>query len=93
MAKERGVLSTEYTDIDPYKAFSNGIVKQAVKDYRKARKKLNKEPENQPALIMKSECEKFFLGEWFFELTDVDGKTLLRKLSEEGVLSDKARSV
>lgn len=80
-------------DIDPYELLRNGIIIHAVKDYRKALKTLRRGRKNECALRMKEDCENFFLSDYYYELTDVDGATLLRILNEECVLSDKARSV
>ena len=69
--------------MDPYENLANGIVLQAVKDYRAAKKKLKKRPKNVEAERMLNDCEKFFLSGWFTALTDVDGQMILDKLREE----------
>lgn len=65
---------------DPYGLLIAGICKQAAKDlnatrYDKVREK------TVPNYRMRKDAEKFFLSNWFFELTGLDGKTILNKLS------------
>lgn len=66
-----------------YERLASAIILQAVNDYRAALVALSKNPKNILANRDKSECERFFLGEWFSELTDVDGKWLIHKLQRE----------
>ena len=66
-----------------YERLISAIISQAVDDYRAALKALSKNPKNIQANRDKSECERFFLGKWFSELTDVDGKWLMHKLQRE----------
>ncbi len=68
---------------DLYSRLANGIILQAVKDYRGARRKLRKQPRSEKAKLMVSDCERFFCSGWFEALTEVDGRMLLRKLQEE----------
>ena len=70
---------------DPYENLANGIILQAVKDYRLARKKLKKRPKNESAKLMAEDCESFFRSDWFGALTGIDGEMLLRKLQEEEI--------
>lgn len=73
--------------IDPYERLVHAIVLQAVKDYRSAYKQLKRNPQSDAATRHLISCERFFLSEWFIEITDVDGELLLNKLNEEvGVL-------
>lgn len=73
-----------------YYRLANGIVLQAVLDYRKSLK-------GQQVLRhisvdeMKKECEDFFTSEWFSILTKIDGKQLIRKLQEEHENESKSR--
>ncbi len=69
--------------MNPYESLANGIILQAVKDYRTALKDLKKRPTYDPAIVMKRDCERFFQSAWFAELTTVDGRMLMRKLQEE----------
>lgn len=73
---------------DGYENLANAIVLQAVKDWRKAVKTLKKRPRYQAAKQMKDECERFFLSDWFEELTSVDGSVILRKLKQEAGIND-----
>ncbi len=66
-----------------YERLINAIILQAVDDYRAALRVLSKNPKNIQANRDKSDCERFFLGKWFSELTDVDGKWLMYILQGE----------
>lgn len=57
-------------NVNGYQALANAIILQAVKDYRE-------HPE------MRGELERFFLGQYFEMLTDIDGSYLLNKLKGE----------
>ncbi|MBC5687939.1 hypothetical protein H8S37_03185 [Mediterraneibacter sp. NSJ-55] len=69
--------------MDAYEKLANTIILQAVKDWRAARRKLKRKPQNESARIELGNCERFFHSEWFTTLTDVDGEVILRKLYEE----------
>lgn len=73
---------------DGYENLANAIVLQAVKDWRKAAKTLKKRPRYQAAKQMRDECERFFLSDWFEELTSVEGRVILRKLKQEAGIND-----
>lgn len=66
-----------------YVELANAIILQAVKDYRNALKALKKNPKCESGSKDKADVERFFLSQWFGELTTVDGKMLLRKLQAE----------
>ena len=66
-----------------YERLSNGIILQAVDDYRKARKDLKLNIHNHEARLILNDCERFFLSEWLGVLTALDGKDLLAKLETE----------
>lgn len=68
---------------DPYERLANGIIMQAVSDYRAAIKKVFRNPKNKDALQDVMEIEKFFRSQWYQALTGVDGEYLIRKLREE----------
>lgn len=70
-------------NINPYEGLANGIVLQAVKDYRDANKKLARGRNNQEASRMKQECLRFFRSGWFGALTTIDPEFLIKKLDEE----------
>ena len=59
-------------EYDPYTALANAIIEKAVEDYRKSK--------NYQTRTM---IKKFLLSEWFSVLTEVDGKTILRRLEGE----------
>lgn len=69
--------------LDPYDSLANGIILQAVKDYRDANKKLKRGRINHEAERMKNECLRFFRSRWFTSLTEVDPEFLIRKLEAE----------
>lgn len=68
---------------EAYSRLANAIVLQAVKDWRAARRKIKRKPQNESARIELESCERFFRSDWFTGLTDVDGEILIRKLYEE----------
>ena len=74
---------------EPYENLANAIVLQAVKDWRSAVRTLKKRPRYDPAKQMREECERFFLSDWFEELTSVDGSVILRKLKQEENIHDE----
>lgn len=101
------------SSMDGYKRLANGIVEQAVLDWRKANKNLSRIPKWKrrarklkraeeaeklrkkiKVYVSKSdlfidknedtleECERFFLSDWFKQLTDISGEKLLKMLKE-----------
>lgn len=65
-----------------YENLANAIVIQAVDDYRRLlRGKHCVEQRGGDVTIEK--LEEFFLSEWFFILTNVDGETILNRLKRE----------
>ena len=52
-----------------YERLANGIILQAVDDYRKARKDLKLNIHNHEARKILNDCERFFRPEWFGVLT------------------------
>lgn len=69
--------------LDPYELLANGIVLQAVRDYREANRKLRGGRKNVDAQFMKNECLRFFRSGWFQTLTSVNAEYLIRKLDQE----------
>ena len=63
-----------------YQDLANAIVERAVEDYRYVLSGYSKK-ENAP--LKEKEIEKFFLGEWFSLLTNIDGKDLLKRIRRE----------
>ena len=72
-----------------YEELANAIILKAVKDWREAVTKLKKRPRYQAAIKMKKDCEEFFVSDWFGNLTEVNGRYLLRKLKEEEGINDE----
>ena len=68
---------------NPYEQLANAIVLQAVSDYRRALRKVKKNPKNREAIEDTLQLEKFFRSEWYQVLTSVDGEYLIEKLREE----------
>ena len=68
---------------EAYENLANAIVLQAVKDYRKALESLKRHPGNAGAQYVIKDVERFFLSDWFVELTDLDGRTLMEQLRKE----------
>lgn len=76
---------------DPDQDLANAIIIQAARDYRTALRGIrnyrgdkgrqNKRYWNYEKTI--SDCERFFTGEVFEILTDLDGNWLMRKLKNE----------
>ena len=60
-----------------------GIVRQAVRDWKDAKKVLDKQPESVAAERSLLDCERFFLSPHFIFLTGMDGRRVLFKLEEE----------
>ncbi len=48
-----------------------GIIEQAVRDWKKAAKMLEKVSDDKKSLEMKKDCEEFFKSEWYQELRDM----------------------
>lgn len=69
--------------MDGYENLANAIILQAVKDYRKALRKLNRNSQNKDAKRTVSDVERFFRSDWYKALTSVDGELLIKKLREE----------
>lgn len=63
-----------------YQDLANAIVERAVEDYRCVLSGYSKK-ENAP--LKEKEIEKFFLGEWFSLLTNIDGRDLLKRIRRE----------
>ncbi len=75
--------------MDPYEMLRNAIVLKAVKDWRLAVHKLEKQPESIYSQSVRDNCERFFLSDWFEKLTGMDGSVILRKLKKEAGIYDE----
>lgn len=60
-----------------------GIVKKAVDDWMKAKRRLRKHPTSTSASYMVTDCERFFLSEYFYGLTGVNGEEFLKQLEAQ----------
>ena len=69
-----------------YDALRNAVVLQAIKDYRKALKKLKSRRRNVLAESTVKEVEEFFRSGRFSLFTEVDGEMLIKRLREEAHL-------
>ena len=66
-----------------YCSLASAIIIQAAKDYRDARRILNKKPCDLQAKLKMKSVVCFLESQWYEELTNLDGTTLLRRLEEE----------
>lgn len=69
--------------INSYEKLANAVILLAVKDWRRARRKLKRKSQNESAKQELDSCERFFRSDWFEILSNVDGTFLLKKLYEE----------
>ena len=79
------------TKINPCELLAKAIVLRAIKDWQSAEERLRVRPGDMSALKLKQDSEAFFLSDWFFDLTSLDGGFILRKLNEEELANDKQR--
>lgn len=68
-----------------YQALANGIIEQAVKDYRAALKTLRRHRIPKRQWRQPMEVERFFHSSWFAVLTDIDPDYLIERLRKEAV--------
>ena len=66
-----------------YENLANAIIEQAVRDFREAKLRLQKNARDAEAEKTYRETKRFFRSEWFSQLTTLDGELLLEKLEEE----------
>lgn len=66
-----------------WQALANGIVEQAVKDYRAALKTLRRHPDSKAAMATAMEVERFFHSDWYGQLTTIDPDYLFDGLRKE----------
>lgn len=62
---------------------ANAIIISAVKDYAKAYRRTRRRPDNKSAQEEVRKLERFFFGDWYAKLTDLDPHFLLDRLKEE----------
>ena len=68
----------------------HNIVRQAVQDWRNAKRRLRRNRNNVFALATVDECERFFKSEYFATLTGMDGNTFLDKLKQQLIWKEHA---
>ena len=62
---------------------ANAIIISAVKDYANAYRRVLRHPDNVSNQEEVKELERFFFGEWYAKLTDLDPHYLLDRIKEE----------
>jgi len=68
---------------DGWEELAQAVIVQAVEDYRRALKGLNRNPVNPRLLKRKQECDQFFRSEWFTVLTDADPEKIIHWMQRE----------
>ena len=68
---------------DNWEDLANAIIISAVKDYVNAYRRILRHPDNKPAREEMRKLERFFLGELYAKLTDLDPQYLLDRIKEE----------
>lgn len=66
-----------------YENLANAIIEQAVRDFREAKLRLQKNARDAEAEKTYREVKRFFRSAWFSRLTPLDSELLLEKLEEE----------
>lgn len=75
---------------NPYEVLAHEIILSAVRDYRKALKKLKKDSECERALSTKRACERFFRSSWYRVLTNLDCEIIIKGIQKEiGVITNE----
>lgn len=76
--------------LEAMELFRHGIVARACMDYDAAIRYLARAPEKQTEArtihqeAVKAECERFFCGNWFRVLCELDGETVMRGVARNG---------
>lgn len=68
--------------LEGYSALCAAVVELAVKDYKRALRRLKRKPTDQEALHTKFDCERFFRKDISF-YSDIDGEKIMQKIQEE----------
>ena len=63
-----------------YQALADAIVMRAVKDYRRTNE-----------LEVRKSIKRFFLSDWFSDLTDTDGRNIVKRLERERLTKRKRK--
>jgi hypothetical protein len=66
-----------------YRNLINAIVIRAVKDYRRALRRLRRDPRHEPSKYRKREIECFFRSQWFADLYGISGEMMIQELKKE----------
>ena len=75
-------IKMDYTHEYQYESLAGSIVVEACKDYRKASKRLKKNPDDYKAFLCKRDCEKFFRSRYFGIICDLDPEILMNRITE-----------
>ena len=70
--------------LSPRDLLANAVILQAVKDFRHARRRISRRPDDGWAVSTIKEIAHFFWSEYFTLLTRLDGPRLLDRLMKEG---------
>lgn len=73
-------MSNDYC-IEGYQRLAAAVVEQAVVDYKKALRRLYRNPEDQEAQRGKTECERFFRRDMGM-YSDLDGESIIREIKK-----------
>ena len=79
----RKIMEKEYNILCGWGEMTESLVLLAAENYRKALKKLQKNPDNIKARETKEEIEDFFRHGWFREAYHIEPDYMIRKLKEE----------
>lgn len=77
---------------NPYERLANGIILQAVSDYRSVLRRIMRNPECKSALQDALALERFFHSGWYRILTEVDGDYLIDSLRKEAAKKYKIKT-
>lgn len=77
-------MKRTYTDEpEAWKRFARAIVVRAAEDYVLALQSVKKCRQNTGAIDEALSLERFFRGQWFEMLSDMDGDYLIRRMREK----------
>ena len=74
---------TTEESLQPFEVLLNAVVMQAVRDYREARRRLKRKPDDREASAALAEVTRFFRSDYFSAFTRLDGSAILQRLTEE----------
>lgn len=70
---------------EQWEDLANAIIIRAAFDYREVRVALKEIPNDYRLIEKLKSIERFFLSEWYRQLTTVDGRYILRRLKNEPI--------